>query len=349
MDCTRPAISRRELLKWSAATALGLAAGPVLKPAENPVQAFAQSLPFGRVIDDRINGYNRPSFTAEPIKSYFHDLVLDISGVTIGPEEERYNRTWYRVNDESYVYSGSIQPVAIRPNRVVERLPEKGALAEVSVPFTDAAWNMRRPDWVAYRLYYGTTHWLRAIVHDEQGEPWYRIDDDKWEYTYDVRAAHMRLINPGDVAPLSPVVPADEKRLEVRLNEQMVVAYESGVPVFCARMASGAQFRDGDFRTPVGTYMTNRKRPSRHMAAGDPAAPNAYDLPGIPWVTYLTLSGISFHGTFWHNDYGRPRSHGCLNLTPADALWIYRWTDPAVPLSSETWDDKVGTRVDVVD
>lgn len=348
MKGAHPAISRRDLLKWSAAAALGLAAEPVLSPVTSPVSAAARSLPFGRVIDDRISGYDRPSFTAQPIKSYFHDLVLDITAVTIGPDD-RYNRTWYWVNNESYVYSGSIQPVEIRPNRVLEKLPETGTLAEVSVPFTDATWNQRRPDWVAYRLYYGTTHWLRVIVYDEQGEPWYRIADDKWDITYYVRAAHLRLITPDEVAPLSPEVPPDEKRLEVRLSEQIVVAYEYDAPVFCARMASGALFRDGDFRTPPGTYITNRKRPSRHMAAGDPAAPNAYDLPGIPWVTYLTLSGISFHGTFWHNDYGRPRSHGCINLTPADALWIYRWTNPAVPLTSETWEDKTGTRVDIID
>ena len=346
MDGQRPALSRRALLKWTAAAAVGSAAAPWLPPPA-VVRAAGQS--FGRVIDDRLNGYDHPSFSAEPIKSYYHDLVLDITAVTIGLEEDRYNRTWYRVNDESYVYSGSIQPVEIQTNGAVTRLPDGGALAEVSVPFTDAAWNPRRPDWVAYRLYYGTTHWLNEIVRDEQGEPWYRIDDDKWDYTYYVPAAHLRLILPEDVAPLSPGVPADEKRLEVRLNAQMVVAYEAGVPVFAARMASGAQFRDGDFRTPVGTYVTNRKRPSRHMAAGDPAAPNAYDLPGIPWVTYLTLSGISFHGTFWHNDFGRPRSHGCINLTQADALWIYRWTTPAVPLDSRTWDDPDGTRVDVIE
>lgn len=43
------------------------------------------------------------------------------------------------------------------------------------------------------------------------------------------------------------------------------------------------------------------------MAAGDLAA-SGFDLPGVPWVQYITKSGISFHGTFWHNDYGRPRS-----------------------------------------
>ncbi len=61
------------------------------------------------------------------------------------------------------------------------------------------------------------------------------------------------------------------------------------------------------------------------MAAGDIAS-NGFDLPGVPWVLYITESGISFHGTYWHNDYGRPHSHGCINLAPQAAKWLFRWT-----------------------
>ena len=63
---------------------------------------------------------------------------------------------------------------------------------------------------------------------------------------------------------------------------------------------------------------------------GDAVA-NIYDLPGVPWVSFFTGTGAGFHGTYWHNDYGRPRSHGCVNLTPGDAKFIYRWTGPEVP------------------
>jgi lipoprotein-anchoring transpeptidase ErfK/SrfK len=75
--------------------------------------------------------------------------------------------------------------------------------------------------------------------------------------------------------------------------------------------------------------MTYHKRPTRHMAAGDLTA-GGFDLAGVPWVMYLTDSGISIHGTFWHNDFGRPRSHGCINLTPAASKWFFRWTAPVV-------------------
>jgi lipoprotein-anchoring transpeptidase ErfK/SrfK len=56
-----------------------------------------------------------------------------------------------------------------------------------------------------------------------------------------------------------------------------------------------------------------------------------FDLPGVPWDTYITESGIAIHGTFWHNDFGAPHSHGCINLPPDAARWVYRWTSPAVP------------------
>ena len=58
---------------------------------------------------------------------------------------------------------------------------------------------------------------------------------------------------------------------------------------------------------------------------------NIYNLPGVPWCCFFTGYGNAFHGTYWHNDYGRPRSHGCVNLPTAQAKWLYRWTRPVVP------------------
>ncbi|MCK7483271.1 MAG: L,D-transpeptidase [Candidatus Moduliflexus flocculans] len=75
--------------------------------------------------------------------------------------------------------------------------------------------------------------------------------------------------------------------------------------------------------------------------------PSGFDLPGVPWVIYIKENGIALHGTYWHNDYGRPRSHGCINLTPQAAKWLYRWTTPAVPLGKPLVYGYVGTRVDV--
>jgi hypothetical protein len=200
---------------------------------------------------------------------------------------------------------------------------------------------------VAYRFYYGTTHWVTGLVTGEDGEAWYRLVDDKWEFEFFVYARHVRLIPASELAPLSPELPLGAKRLVVNRERQTVTAYEWNRPVFITRAATGAKFSNGDFSTPPGYHITASKRATRHMAAGN-LAYNGYDLPGVPWVTYFTQNGISFHGTYWHNNYGKPRSHGCVNLSPQAALWIYRWTLPVVPPESPELTETYGTGVFVV-
>ena len=63
----------------------------------------------------------------------------------------------------------------------------------------------------------------------------------------------------------------------------------------------------------------------------------SFDLPGIPWVSYFTTGGVAFHGTYWHNDYGAPRSHGCVNVTSEDAKWLFRWSMPYADSNPENW------------
>jgi lipoprotein-anchoring transpeptidase ErfK/SrfK len=132
----------------------------------------------------------------------------------------------------------------------------------------------------------------------------------------------------------------------VRLNEQLLLAYENGQAVFATRISTGGKRLSGTYTTPVGDFITYHKRPTRHMANGDIAS-NGFDFPGVPWVLYITESGISFHGTYWHNDYGIPHSHGCINMTPQAAKWLYRWTMPTVPPEKYVIYGHVGTRVGI--
>lgn len=352
-------LSRREFLRWTRRGLLGLFLLPILERGqgrERIVEAASlqegqagEEVPaMGRVLDNTLSVYNRPSFSGKLVNMYWRDLVLPITGVTIGDGYPSYNRVWYYINKEGYAHSGKVQPVNISNTKPVTQIPKGGLLAEISVPFSDALRDPNRPDRIAYRLYYNTVYWIQEALKDRKGQYWYRIPDDKRKIEYYVQAEHMRVVPAEALAPISPHVPAKDKLLEVRLSEQVLVAYEGGKPVFMTRVASGGRFIDGDYSTPIGTYMTNRKRPSRHMASEDLAAPSAYDLPGVPWVCYITKSGISFHGTYWHNDFGKPRSHGCINLSPNAARWVYRWTNPAVPYGEVTWSKDEGTQVEVI-
>lgn len=302
----------------------------------------------GRVTVRTVWLYDRPSFDANKLKLIQRDAVIGITNTALGEDAEARNRIWYEVGTDGYTYSGNIQPVRTMLNAPQTEIPKEGLLAEVSVPFSDAHEEPNENSSVGYRIYFETTHWVKAAVTSEaDGLVWYQIVDDKWDKLYYVRAEHLRIMTGEELAPLSPEVPDSEKKIVVQLDSQIVIAYEAGQPVFVVPAATGGRLRSGTYTTPKGNFITYYKRPSRHMAAGDIAA-SGFDLPGVPWVQYITKSGISFHGTFWHNDFGQPRSHGCVNLSISAAKWLYRWTSPQVPLNKEFSYGGVGTKVEII-
>jgi hypothetical protein len=172
------------------------------------------------------------------------------------------------------------------------------------------------------------------MADPDDGVVWAQVLDDKAKVRYYTQAEHLRLFSDDELALLSPEIPADQKKIEIHLDQQLLIAKEYDNPVFVTRIASGAIFRSGTYTTPRGLFLTYHKRPTRHMAAGDLTS-NGFDLPGVPWVMYVTESGISLHGTYWHNDFGRPRSHGCINLSIPAAKWLFRWTTPTVQPNEE--------------
>ena len=344
MDTPLSAISRRDFLKLAGYGMLGLSLPDFSQTLSS--QSFDADLQ-GRVTEKSLWMYTEPSTESERVEMYWRDLVVPLTGVAISGDEDAYNRVWYEVEGKGYVYSGGVQPVNTILNTPVSEVPPSGLLGEISVPFTDAHEEPDAGTPVTHRLYYETVHWITDSVVGADGEDWYQLLDDKWNLSYYAPAKHLRLVSEDEFAPISPEVPNSEKLIEVNLTQQLVLAYENSRLVFAARAATGSQYRSGRWSTPIGQFITFYKRPTRHMAAGDIAS-NGFDLPGVPWVLYLTKSGISFHGTYWHNDYGRPRSHGCINLTPQASKWLYRWTVPAVkPDKHFAYDEYYGTAVHI--
>ena len=322
--------SRRDFLKLAGMSLTGLAFSSMPSPAQPPFSSDEVRLDEeGRVADDSISVYLDPTYESSAVASYPKDTVLTITAVALSADLTAYNRVWYRIGDEGYAYSGAIQPVDTTLNDPIN-IPAGGAVAEVSVPFTDAYFAADPNAKLAYRCYFSTTYWLTKMVSGADGDTWYEFYDDKDNSYYYIKSKYLRVIPLTELAPLSPDVPQLEKTIIVKLNDQLVIAYEGDKPVFVTRAATGGRVRTGSYSTPVGDHHTYHKRPSRHMAAGN-LARFGFDLPGIPWVSYMTPSGVSFHGTYWHNDFGHPRSHGCVNLTPQAARWIYLWTMPSVP------------------
>lgn len=291
---------------------------------------------LGRIIN-RQYIFDRPTEEAERLVKLKQDDVISVYEKLTLPDQLPYDRNWFRTGG-GYVNAATVQPVQRKYNHPLAEVPAVGLLGEITIPFADARWQPENDAPVAYRLYYSTTYWIKERVTGDGGSVWYKLWDELLKDYYYVPATAVRPIRPSELAPLSPDV--TEKRIEINLTRQTVKALEGERSVFKVSTSTGRMFprADGgwdDFRTPTGEFAIQRKRPTRHMAATDLVASDGYDLPGVPWVSYILWWGISFHGTYWHNDFGRAHSHGCINLRPEDAKWIFRWSLPAAPYGQE--------------
>jgi hypothetical protein len=334
----RDRLSRRDFMRLGGLGLLGLSA---------PVQRLrpwleASGAQLGRVLEATLDVYRRPSFSAVRVAALERDDLITIAGASVGDRYPEHNRIWYEMDGLGFVHSSSIQPVRAEPNKALRSVPRSGALMEVTIPWIDAFWEAKGKK-RAFRLYYETTHWVLGLTLDKKDRPWYRIYDDRIAESYFVPAEALRPIPFAELTPIAPAVSPEDKRIEVDLGRQWIQCFERQALVFTARVSTGSLLESGDYWTPPGKFTTFRKRGTRHMAAGNLAT--GYDLPGVPWVSYITQEGISFHGTYWHNDYGTPRSHGCINMTPQSAKWLYRWTHPLVPTNLDELWSEVGTEV----
>jgi hypothetical protein len=120
-------------------------------------------------------------------------------------------------------------------------------------------------------------------------------------------------------------VPAGERWAHVNLAEQTFVAYEGDTPVFATLVSTGKP----GYTTPAGLWRTQRKYLTRTMRGGNEIK-GVYDVEEVPWALYYNR-GWAVHGAYWHEEFGNVRSHGCTNLAPADARWVYYWSRLEVP------------------
>jgi hypothetical protein len=120
-------------------------------------------------------------------------------------------------------------------------------------------------------------------------------------------------------------VSSRDRWVHIDLSEQTLVAYEGNRAVYATLVSTG---KDG-FSTPAGLFHTQRKYLTRSMRGRDPVD-GVYDVEEVPWVLFYHR-GFALHGAYWHDDFGKVRSHGCTNLAPPDARWLYDWLAPPLP------------------
>jgi hypothetical protein len=164
----------------------------------------------------------------------------------------------------------------------------------------------------------GRQQFFKGVLH-------YETLDGKW-------------IGDRDGSRLDPVkkMPAwgtkGEKWIDVSLTKQTLVLYEGTKPVYATLISSGeAGLEDAEHTTATkrGVFRIHTKHISATMSSSELG--EEFELQEVPYVQYFDKQGYALHGAYWHDRFGVPKSHGCLNLSPEDARRIFFWTEPSVP------------------
>jgi len=362
----KPSFSRRDFLKLAGASLGVMAFSPMRSPMLDALYTpkrlpqFPASDVIGRVVDNDIDLRSRPTndpnlntsiakLTADTLVEWGREVVGSVIG---GLSNQRYIET-----SQGYIYASVLQPTRNLPNTPVAEIPagQPGFWAEVTVPYIDLTHDgiVASPwlqDHILYnfppRLYYGQVVWIDQ-VRQNNGFVEYRWNEDAYGHGYGYGgsygeffwgdAAGFKVLTDADVAPVSPDIEPDQKKIFVDLDYQTLSCFEGPSEVFFCRISSGKNFDpvtgliSDEYATPAGNLITHWKIISKNMTAGSAQA--GYSTPAVPWNTFVSGEGIAIHGAFWHNAFGEKRSHGCINVSPEDAKWIFRWTTPYISLS----------------
>jgi lipoprotein-anchoring transpeptidase ErfK/SrfK len=169
------------------------------------------------------------------------------------------------------------------------------------------------------------------------GRGYVRIDDDLWVHSSDLR--HPTRATP----PAEPTIAAGARWIDVELASQTLVAYEGSEPVFATLVSTGLGKPGSTRETPRGLHRIWVKLLGATMDnLEDENASNYYRIEDVPYVQFFA-KGVGLHAAFWHRNFGHERSHGCVNLAPRDAEYLFAWTGPRLP---NGWSAALPTRFD---
>lgn len=131
-------------------------------------------------------------------------------------------------------------------------------------------------------------------------------------------------------APQKVLGETSNKRIEVDLTHQRVYAFEGDNKVFDFPTSTGKWYP-----TPTGEFKIWIKLRYTKMEGGNPGTNTYYYLPNVPYVMFFynkdvsKSRGFSLHGTYWHNNFGHPMSHGCVNMKTEEVAQLYTWANPS--------------------
>jgi hypothetical protein len=166
-------------------------------------------------------------------------------------------------------------------------------------------------------------HFQVVHVSEEKGG-YARVGDSAWMLSHDLARPHL-------APPPAEVARPGERWIDVELAAQTLVAYEGTRPVYATLVSTGRGAPGTEAATPPGVHRIWVKILASDMDNTERDGIEAhYSLEDVPYVQFFDHA-VALHGTYWHRDFGHVKSHGCVNLAPLDARWLFDFTGPRLP------------------
>jgi L,D-transpeptidase catalytic domain len=308
----------------------------LLGPSQDLTDAFVAGIPYPLPF--------LPSFAPDPTLAevpyrylklsvegkvfYFFNSLSDamassVSGVSIGPGFVYLSYVDRVENDEGafYLLRSGAWVRADFSARAALHMPFQGLLFS-STPATSFGWvlgevsSYRSPEYGAEKT--GNLYHRYQVVQvykilEADGNTWLMIGKDEW-----LDYHHVSRVDPSKFPPEGVI---GGRWIEVNLDEQILTAYEDNRLVFATLISSGT----GAWATRPGLFQIYKKLETETMSGATEAdRSDYYYLQDVPWTMYFD-EGRALHGAYWHDGFGYPRSHGCVNLALGDAHWLFDW------------------------
>jgi lipoprotein-anchoring transpeptidase ErfK/SrfK len=309
----------------------GLAVGEIPK---SPVTMSANER-FGSSGDDHVpwwlvpqrqipnlSGFRAPSYAVIADRAKRHAGVALI-GEFVAPEQSQ-SRRFAITTDARLIPADKIKATSGSPfhGQDIRKLGLPAAFVRADNAHYVSLLNgkVERGEPLAFRQFVP----LSGKVEEFRGHRMVQTRDGQWLESSDLWVAASPSTMPAFAAK-------NNHWIDVAIINQMLVLWEGQRPVYMTLVSTG---RDGlgdpqtTRSTPQGTFRIYQKHVTTTMDSD--VADEEFELRDVPWVMYFK-GGYALHGAYWHDEFGRARSHGCINLAPIDARYVFQWATPQVP------------------
>ena len=263
----------------------------------------------------RFDGTRAYAHPSDYFRNDYDEALGKGFGIVVTGEQVYQGVEFVRTRRYTWIERGSV--------RFVKGSAFSGVTLDPDLPF-DVAWVSPRPARVHERPQGRVLERLgrhaRVRIESERGA-WAKLVEGGWIRLADL-ARPRRMDKPEEVGPT-------DRWIDIDVAQQVLVAYEGTAPLFATLVSTGRNGKQS--ATPIGVHRIWVKLNYSDMDDLERTdIPENYAIQDVPWVQFFKGS-YGFHAAFWHNDFGRRRSHGCINLSPADARYLFHFTQPILP------------------